>query len=30
MPMQLPINDVNNEYILEDSFLIESNQEYEN
>ena len=29
-PMQLPINDVNNEYILEDFFLIESNQVYEN
>ena len=29
-PMQLPINDVNNEYILEDTFHVEFNQVYEN
>ena len=28
--MQLPINDVSNEYILEDSFIKESNQVYKN
>ena len=28
--MQLPINDVNNEYILEDTFHVEFNQVYEN